>query len=55
MGKGNCDFVVYMFKYVGVGYHGFQPNPKSEFMGSNVSEQRGSGHEVPVGIYKSIT
>jgi hypothetical protein len=34
----DCDFVVDLFKHVGVGYHGFQPNPEGEFMGANVFE-----------------
>ena len=54
MGKGDCNFVINVFKYVGVSYHGFQPNSKGEFMGTNVFEQRGSSREVTVGIYKGI-
>ena len=54
VGKRDRDFVVDLFKYVRVGYHGFQPDSKGVFMSTNVFEQRGGGREVPVWIYKSV-
>jgi len=55
MGKRDRDFVVNLFKYIRMGYHGLQPDSKGEFMSADVFEQCGSGREVPVGIYKGIT